>query len=86
MLYIKLISVYIILLVVGYTSRKNDFFFFFVGGGGSFFWFCFFWGGGVCQFILFLLYARILGKKFFKNVRFTRAKMTQNGEKTKIVH
>ena len=72
MLYIKLISVYIILLVVGYTSRKNDFFFF-AGGGG-------------CQFILFLLYARILGKKFFKNVRFTRAKMTQNGEKTKIVH
>ena len=76
MLYIKLISVYIILLVVGYTSRKNDFFFF-AGGGG---------GGGGCQFILFLLYARILGKKFFKNVRFTRAKMTQNGEKTKIVH
>ena len=70
MLYIKLISVYIILLVVGYTSRKNDFFF------------C----GGGCQFILFLLYARILGKKFFKNVRFTRAKMTQNREKTKIVH
>ena len=73
MLYIKLISVYIILLVVGYTSRKNDFFFFAGGGGG-------------CQFILFLLYARILGKKFFKNVRFTRAKMTQNREKTKIVH
>ena len=71
MLYIKLISVYIILLVVGYTSRKNDFFFF---------------AGGGCQFILFLLYARILGKKFFKNVRFTRAKMTQNREKTKIVH
>ena len=73
MLYIKLISVYIILLVVGYTSRKNDFFFFCRGGGG-------------CQFIFFILYARILGKKFFKNVRFTRAKMTQNGEKTKIVH
>ena len=73
MLYIKLISVYIILLVVGYTSRKNDFFFLQGGRGG-------------CQFILFLLYARILGKKFFKNVRFTRAKMTQNGEKTKIVH
>ena len=34
MLYIKLISVYIILLVVGYTSRKNDFFFFAGGGGG----------------------------------------------------
>ena len=33
MLYYKLISVYIILLVVGYTSRKNDFFFF-AGGGG----------------------------------------------------
>ena len=75
MLYIKLISVYIILLVVGYTSRKNDFFFLRGGGGG---------GGG--QFFFFLLYARILGKKFFKNVRFTRAKMTQNGEKTKIVH
>ena len=74
MLYIKLISVYIILLVVGYTSRKNDFFFFAGGGGGG------------CQFIFFILYARILGKKFFKNVRFTRAKMTQNGEKTKIVH
>ena len=72
MLYIKLISVYIILLVVGYTSRKNDF----LNGGGG--------GGGGLQ--LFLLYARILGKKFFKNVRFTRAKMTQNGEKTKIVH
>ena len=48
MLYIKLISVYIILLVVGYTSRKND-----LGGGGG--------GRG-------------------------GAKMTQNGEKTKIVH
>ena len=78
MLYIKLISVYIILLVVGYTSRKNDFFFFAGGGGG---------GGCVFFFFfLFLLYARILGKKFFKNVRFTRAKMTQNREKTKIVH
>ena len=32
MLYIKLISVYIILLVVGYTSRKNDFL---NGGGGG---------------------------------------------------
>ena len=50
MLYIKLISVYIILLVVGYTSRKND-----LGGGGGG------RGAGV-------------------------AKMTQNGEKTKIVH
>ena len=35
MLYIKLISVYIILLVVGYTSRKNDLW----GGGGR-------WAGG----------------------------------------
>ena len=31
MLYIKLNSVYIILLVVGYTSRKNDLW----GGGGK---------------------------------------------------
>ena len=55
MLYIKLISVYIILLVVGYTSRKNDFFFFAGGGEG---------GGGLPVYFVSTL-CQNTGKKVF---------------------